>query len=154
MVEKEHPRPVDYITEEERERLVSELHRFLAWVGEQLPDVVEVQGETIKVHDVIWKCLHNKQVSEKEKDHLTDLIRLLEMQEKHDEEALLRANLTRGEAKKLYHESASLIRAVMDLKECEAGEVKLREPSEENKKKIEDARRWLNFLKTIGKKSS
>ncbi len=154
MAEKEQHRRGDYISEGERERLVSELHRFLAWVGEQLPDVVEVQGETIMVHDVIWSCIHNKQVSEKEKDHLTDLIRLLEMQEKHDEEALRRANLTREEAKMLYHESASLIRAVMDLKECEAGGVKLRESSEENKKKIEDARRWLDFLKTIGKKSS
>jgi ABC-type transport system involved in cytochrome c biogenesis ATPase subunit len=55
---------------------------------------------------------------------------------------------------KLYHESAALIRAIMDLRECEAGKVSLKESKEEIMRKIEDAKRWLGFLKNIGKDST
>jgi hypothetical protein len=142
----------DVISDEERERLISELHRFLAWVGEQLPDKVDVDGKTIKVHDIIWDCMHRKEFSEQDKEHFMELIRLLETKEKYDEETLARANLTREEAKKLYHETASLIRALIDLRECEGGKVKLKESGDDIRKKIDDARRWLDFLKSIGKK--
>jgi len=39
------------------------------------------------------------------------------------------------------------------LKECDAGKVSLKESSDEIKQKIDDARRWMGFLKTVGKKS-
>ena len=96
--------------------------------------------------------LHRKQISQKEKEDFMELVHLLEAKEKQDEETLHRANLTREEAKRLFHESASLIRAIMDLKECESGRVKLKGSGEDIKKKIDDAKRWLSFLKTVGKK--
>ena len=142
----------EYISKEEREHLLSELHRFLAWVGEQLPEKVEVNGKTIEIHDEIWHCIHQKEFSRQEKERFMELARMLEEKVKLDEEALQRAALTREEAKKLYHESAALIRAVMDLKECESGKVKLKGEGEEIRKKIEDAKRWLGFLKNVGKK--
>lgn len=37
----------DYITDEERQHLISELHRLLVWVGEPLPDIVNVQTTAI-----------------------------------------------------------------------------------------------------------
>ncbi len=142
----------EYISLEEREHLLSELHRFLAWVGEQLPEEVRVEGEMIQIHDVIWRCIHQKEFSQQEKEQFMELVRMLEEKVKLDEDTLQRANLTREEAKRLYHESAALIRAVMDLKECESGKVKLKGESEEIKRKIDDAKRWLGFLKNVGKK--
>ncbi len=154
MAEQKQLKLDDYISLNEREHFLSELHRFLVWVGEPLPDEVEVNGETIKLHELIWRCIHKTELSESEKERLMELVRLLETKEKHDEEVLQRANLTHDEAKRLYHESAALIRAIMDLRECEAGKVKLKESSEEIRKKIEDAKRWLGFLKGVGKKLS
>ncbi len=142
----------EYISPEDRERLISELHRFLAWVGEELPEDFEANGERIKIHDIIWSCIHKKQISQKEKQDFMELVHLLEAKEKQDEETLHRANLTREEAKKLFHESAALIRAIMDIKECESGKVQLKGSGEDIKKKIDDAKRWLSFLKTVGKK--
>ena len=142
----------DIISEEERERLLSELHRFLAWVGEQIPDEIDLEGKSIKVHDIVWNCIHQKEFSEMNRERLLELISILETREKYDETALARANLTREEAKRLYHETAALIRAIMDLRECEGGKVKLKESGEEIRKKIDDARRWLDFLKSVGKK--
>jgi hypothetical protein len=144
--------PDDYISPEDREHLISELHRFLAWVGEELPEDFEANGETIKIHDIIWSCIHKKQISQMEKEDLMELVNLLEAKEKQDEETLHRSNLTSEEAKKLFHESAALIRAIMDLKECESGRVQLKDSGEDIKKKIDDTKRWLGFLKTVGKK--
>jgi len=147
------PRLDDYISEEEREHLLAGLHRFLVWVGEQIPEEVEVNGKSIKLHELIWRCIHKKGLSEQEKERLRELVHLLETKEKHDEEALRKASLTREEAKRLYDESAALIRAIIDLRECEEGKVKLKESGDEVKRKIDDARRWIDFLKTVGKRS-
>ncbi len=113
MVEQRQLKLDDYISLNEREHFLSELHRFLVWVGEPLPDEVKVNGETIKLHELIWRCIHKTEFSEQEKERLMELVRLLETKEKHDEDVLQRANLTHEEAKRLYHESAALIRAIM-----------------------------------------
>jgi hypothetical protein len=42
----------------------------------------------------------------------------------------------------------------MDLRDCEAGRVKLIESKEDIKQKVDDARRWVGFLKNVGKKNS
>ncbi len=152
MKEQEEPTIDDYISEEEREHLLAGLHRFLIWVGEQIPDEVLVNGKSIKLHELIWRCVHNKELTDDEKKRLLELVQFLETKEKHDEEALRRAKITREEAKRLYTESASLIRAIMDLRECEAGKIKLKESREEIRQRIDDARRWIGFLKEIGKK--
>lgn len=153
MTRKEEHNLDDYISPEEREHLLAGLHRFLVWVGEKIPDEVEVNGKSIKLHELIWRCIHKKELSEQEKNRLLELVHILETKEKHAEEELHKANLTREEAKRLYDESASLIRAIMDLRECEAGKVKLKESREDIRRKVDDARRWIGFLKNVGKKS-
>ncbi len=153
MPQKEHPDLDELITPDEREHLLYGLHRFLVWVGEELPDKVEVDGEDIEIHDLIWRCIHKKDFSEQEKQRFVELIHILEAKEKLDEESLKKASLTREEARKLFHESAALIRAIMDIRECEEGTVKLKETDVEIRQKIDDAKRWIGFLKNIGKKS-
>ena len=153
MNQKEQPGLDELISPEEREHLLYGLHRFLAWVGEPLPENVEVDGNNIEVHDVIWSCIHKKEFSEKEKKSFLELVRMLEEKEKLGEESLRKSSLTREEAKKLYHESAALIRAIMDIRDCEAGNVKLKEPDIEIRRKIDDAKRWIGFLKSVGTNS-
>ncbi len=152
MTKKEQPVLDELISPEEREHLLFGLHRFLAWVGEPLPEMVEVNGKDIEIHDLIWRCIHQKEFSEKEKKRLMELVSMLEAKEKLDEEKLKKASLTREEAKKLFHESAALIRAIMDLKECEAGKVRLETRGNELRNKINDAKKWIDFLKNVGKK--
>ncbi len=154
MNEEESVKLDDYISMEEREHLLNGLHRYLIWVGEKVPDEVLVNGKNIKLHELIWRCIHNKEISEEEKARLLELVNLLETKSKQDEEVLSKTPLTREEAKRLYNEIASFIRAIMDLRECEAGRVKLKEPRDEIKQKVDDARRWIGFLKNVGKKNS
>jgi hypothetical protein len=143
----------EYISKEEREHLLNGLHRYLIWVGEKIPDEVQVNGENIKLCELIWGCIHKKELSQDEKNRFMELVTLLETKAKHDEDILLKASLTREDAKRLYNEIASFMRAIMDLKECEEGKVRLKVHSDEIKQKVDDARRWVGFLKNVGKKS-
>ncbi len=128
MAQRKEPHNLDdYISPEEREHFLFGLHRYLVWVGEKIPDEVEVNGEIIKLRELIWRCIHKKQLSELEKKHILELVRILETKEEHDEEVLRKANLTHEEAKRLYDE-------------------------DEIRKKVDDARRWIGFLRNIGKK--
>jgi len=153
MNQEELQKPDDYISPEEREHLLNGLHRYLIWVGERVPEEVLVNGEYIKLHELIWRCVHKKDLSEDEKNNLLKLVENLEIKTKLDEEILSRESLTREEAKRLYNEIASFIRAIMDLKECEAGRIKLMGESNEIRQKVNDARRWIGFLKNVSKKS-
>lgn len=142
----------DYITDEERQHLISELHRLLVWVGEPLPDIVNVDGKIIEVHEIIWWCMHEKEFTEEEKDNFRDITRLLEKKEKYCKETLQTASLTHEDADKLYHEIASITRVIIDIKECESGNVNLKEHNEDVRQRIDDAKRWMSFLRTVGKK--
>lgn len=150
--ENTRPKHNDYITNEERQHLISELHRLLVWVGEPLPDIVNVDGKTIEVHKTVWWCINEKEFSEEEKNNFREIARLLEKKEKDCEDMLQKANLTHEEADKLYHEIASIIRAIIDIKECEMGNVNMKEPNEDVRQRIDDAKRWMSFLKTVGRK--
>jgi len=152
MQQNEQPGLDELISPEEREHLLFGLHRFLAWVGEPLPESVELEGNDIQIHDIIWHCIHKKEFSEMDKKHLMELVRMLEEKEKLDEESLKKASITREDAKKLFHESAALIRAIMDLKECEAGNIRLETRDNELRQKINDAKKWIGFLKSVGEK--
>lgn len=156
----------DYITDEERKHLISGLHRILAWVGESLPDNVNIDGRDIDIHETIWQCIHKKDFTEEEKCNFRDIANSLEKKEKDFEEVLQRANLKRTDADRLYHEIASIMRAVTDIRECETGKVTLKECNEDTiqgekhketakavlKSSIDDTKRWLNFMKTVEKK--
>ena len=144
----------DYISDEERQRLISKLHRLLVWVGEPLPDQMIIDGETIRVHEVVWSCIHKKEFTIQEKVRFEELISLLEKKEKYYEEILQRKNVTREDAKKLYHEIACILRAIMDIRECREGKVKLKESRDQLEYETKDAKRWISFLKNVRKKNS
>ena len=153
MNQKDFQKLDDYISREEREHLLNGLHRYLIWVGEKVPDEVQVNGENIKLHELIWRCIHKEELSEQEKDRFLEIVTLLENKVKNDEDMLLRDMITKEEAKRLYTEIAGFMRAIMDLKECEEGKVKLIQPRDDIKQKVDDARRWIGFLKNVGNKS-
>ena len=109
-------------------------------------------GKILEIHETVWWCIHEKEFSEEEKNNFREITRLLEKKEKDCEEKLQTANLTHEEADKLYHEIASITRAIIDIKECENGNVNLKKHNEDIRQRIDDAKRWMGFLKTVGKK--
>jgi hypothetical protein len=140
----------DIISQHEREHLLFGLQRYLVWVGEPIPEEVTIQGQTIQLHDMIWKLIHKGPLTEPEKKWVRELIHVLEYKEEFDEKSLMDEKLTFEEAKRLYHESAGLLRAIMDLKDLETGMIKKADFDEiAIKDKVEDARSWVKFMKKI-----
>ncbi|MFQ6120329.1 MAG: DUF5788 family protein [Methanosarcinales archaeon] len=149
-----HCKSGEIISEKERELFLDDLHRYLVWVGEKIPDQVKLDGKVLNLHELIWRFINKKKLSDKELEYIDKLIPLLEHKEKQDERLLETSPLICDEAEQIHDEAAGLIRAIMDLKDIEDRTIKDykkfdTEEKRERDNKVEDARRWLNFLKQI-----
>lgn len=145
----------ELISEKERELFLNDLRSYLVWVGEKIPDEVKLDGKVLNLHELIWRFINKKKLSDKELEYIDKLIPLLEHKEKQDEKLLETSPLICDEAKQIHDEAAGLIRAIMDLKDIEdrtiKGDISVKEFDTKEKldNKVEDARRWLSFLKKI-----
>ncbi len=164
--------PADLLTGRERDQLLANLHRTLVWVGVQDPDKLEIDPDLLReemekdlikpgdlppeVHPskgvidlrhLIWRLIHEKDLTDKEEAEIKELIRVLKARESRDEERLKEERLTREEAHQLFEETAAVIRTLMDLREIlERKEHKTDLGKEAVKKKMGDVKRWNAFV--------
>ncbi len=171
---------IDYLTEAERKRLLASLHHFLVWVGVKEPEQMQIDGNDLKsemkkfhqsekdlppeinagqglveLHSLIWRLINEKEITEKERLQIAELIEILEKKEKIDEEDLKVANLTQKQALALHDEAASIIRALLDfndiLKKKEHGTLTEYDAEELTRRKVNEARKWNTFMEKIKK---
>ncbi|HNW37743.1 MAG TPA: DUF5788 family protein [Methanosarcina vacuolata] len=144
----------NYITDEERKQLLSALHSRLFWVGQRIPDYVELEGETYPLHNYIWELVQKEELSESEKSKIDKCIEILSAKEMKDEKELEENSLTSEESRNLYHETAGLLRAITNLQEIESGIFKQntkRFQEQFANQRVRDAKLWLEFIKTVSK---
>ena len=140
----------EYIPQAEREHMLFELHRYLAWVGESIPEMMTIDGKDFQLHELVWKLIQKKRLIESEKKCVKWLIHKLETIEQIDEEKIEKAHLTRAQAALIQDEAAGLLRAIMDLKELEEGKIRKADLKKLNiSNKVEDARRWVKYMKQM-----
>ena len=141
---------MEQLSVSEREKLLHGLHGYLTWVGAEIPDVFEIDGTEIPLHEVVWRLINKKELTEAETAGIESLIRALEAREACDETALAKEAITREEAECLYKEAAGLLRAIMDLKRIENGAPPDRDVHRKIlQKKISDARGLLKFVDDV-----
>jgi len=143
-----------YITDEERRHLLLALHSRLFWVGQHIPDYVEFEGETYPLHNYVWEVIQKDELSPAEISRIDKCIEIISAKEKKDEKELEESSLTSEEARKLYHETAGLLRAITDLKEIESGAFKENTKRFQERfvnQRIKDAKLWLEFIKQVSK---
>ncbi|MBE0524085.1 MAG: hypothetical protein IBX40_07120 [Methanosarcinales archaeon] len=140
----------EYISQAEREHMLFKLHRYLAWVGESIPEMITIDGQDTQLHDLVWKLIQKKRLTESERKCVKWLIRKLETIEQIDEESIEKARLTRARAEHIQDEAAGLLRAIMDLKDLEEGRIQQADFEKLNiTDKVEDARRWVKYMKKM-----
>ena len=140
----------EYIPQAEREHMLFELHRYLAWVGESIPEMITIDGKDFQLHELVWKLILKKILTESEKKCVKWLIHKLENIEQIDEEKIEKAHLTRAQAELIQDEAAGLLRAIMDLKDLEEGKTSQADFKKLNiADKVEDARRWVKYMKQM-----
>jgi len=144
----------NFISEHERARLLHGLRRYVFWVGEKIPEKVEIDGKTIKLHEFIWDMINKTELSDEDKEHIERYIVLLSRREHEYESYLETAEITPEDAKKIFNRTAGLLRAIMDLKELEKG------PNREDERhfhehlvqrKVAEAKKLISFLDEIKK---
>lgn len=144
----------NYITDEERKQLLSALHSRLFWVGQRIPNYVEVEGETYPLHNYVWELVQKEELSESEKSRINKCIEMLSAKEMKDEKELEKETLTSEESRNLYHETAGLLRAITNLKEIESGIFKQNTKLFQEKfanQRVKDAKLWLEFINKVSK---
>lgn len=144
----------NYITDEERRQLLSALHSRLFWVGQHIPDYIEFEGETYPLHNYVWELIQKNELSVAEKSRINKCIEIISAKEMEEEKELEEKSLTSEEARKLYHETAGLLRAITDLKEIESGTFKENTKRFQEKfdnQRIKDAKLWLEFINKVSK---
>jgi hypothetical protein len=143
-------KPEEYITEEERKELLSALHCRLFWVGQQIPDHIEFDGKNYPLHNYVWELIQKDKLTDEDKSRIDKCIEKISAKEKKDEKDLEDKPLTHENAQALYHETAGLLRAIVDLKEIEDGTLKedIKHFQEQfASQRLKDAKLWLEFIK-------
>ncbi|MEZ5334721.1 MAG: DUF5788 family protein [Methanolobus sp.] len=143
----------DVLSEWERKQLLASLHARLFWVGEEIPYSVDIKGKKCKLHSIVWDLINKSKLTDEDIRHIDTYISYLQEKEAEDELELKTEKLTKKEAKALFNETAGLLRAIMDLKEIEDGTAKEKEQKFHetfSRERVEEARKWLSFLKDAG----
>lgn len=143
-----------YITDAERKQMLSALHSRLFWVGQHIPDYVEIEGEKHPLHNYVWELIQKENLTASEKSQIDKCIDIISEKEREDEKELEDEPLTEEQARFLYHETAGLLRAIMDLNEIESGALKegtKRFQEQFVNQRVRDAKLWLEFLNNVSK---
>jgi hypothetical protein len=67
----------EYISQAEREHMLFELHRYLAWVGESIPEMMTIDGKDIQLHELVLKLIRKKRLTALIQDQAAGLLRAI-----------------------------------------------------------------------------
>lgn len=109
----------DKISDNERNMLIKRLHRPLFWVGENIPNEVEIEGKKIKLHEIVWEIVNKTQFSKTDMENIDHFLSLLKEKEQKYEKSLEHDDMSSEEAKNMFNETAGIMRAIMDLTQIE-----------------------------------
>ena len=107
----------EYISTQERNKLLWSLRSDFAWVGKKIPESIEIDGEEYRLKDLVRELGEKEPLNPDEAAEVRALIPKLKAKAKVDEELLETEELTKAEAEAIYEEAAGLLRTAMELKD-------------------------------------
>ena len=135
----------DPLPEERRDELLERIQRGGATIGQTIPESVEILGSEMNLKEFVWETKKQGVVPPEEHDRVREVRSNLQQERDNLKERLEDDPLTRAEGEQLADTIVGLDRALAALKS-------LRDPDfgeESHRQKVEDNRRWANFLDTI-----
>ncbi|HYA32619.1 MAG TPA: DUF5788 family protein [Candidatus Bathyarchaeia archaeon] len=144
-----HLKDAATLTKKEREELLFKLNRIFTFVGTEIPEEIELDGEIVALHDVMWRLInHKKELTAEEFAAVQGLDAAIERKIKQIESTIRSQNIDEREALALYAEAQGLIRAAVELRDLEKGKL-LKSAQPESVDRNEAQKRWLSYLKKI-----
>ena len=137
------------LTRKEREELLFKLNRIFTFVGTEIPEEIELDGEVVALHEVMWHLInHKNEVTPQECAAVQRLWGAIERKIRQIESTIRSQDIDEREALVLYAEAQGLIRAAVELRGLEKGKL-LNSAQAPSIDRNEAQKRWLNYLKKI-----
>ncbi len=169
----------DYLTDEERRKLLVNLHRVLVWVGvkepaeckinrkdliyemdkfhqtkEDLPPEIDAEKSNIELHHLIWRLINEKEITDQEQQQILEIIDLLGKKERDEEDLLQKEKLTHKQAEQVFNETAGVVRALLDLKDLLKRKQHTDETLDLIQKKVSQTKKWTESFGKVEKEKS
>jgi hypothetical protein len=138
------------LTKEERGKLLLKLNRLFTFVGTEIPEEIELDGQVVPLHEVMWRLInHKRELTPEEFSAAQKLYMAVERKIHKDKSAIKSQDIDEHQALELYTEAQGLIRAAIELRDFEQGKLLDNYVKTESEKRNEAQKRWLRFLKQI-----
>ena len=134
----------EYISTQERNKLLWSLRSDFAWAGKKVPESVEIDGCEYRLRDIVRGLSEKESLDTDKAAEIRALIPKLNEKSKVDEELIETEELTKAEAESLYEEATGLMRASMELKDKLEGKG--------GEKSVDEFKRMLNTQKIVDEK--
>jgi len=145
-----HLSETEKLTRQEREKILQKLNRLFIFIGCEIPTKIEVDDETIPLHELIWKIVTSKEpLSSEELASIDKLYHDIEKRIHEEELKIKSADITKTEARELYVETCGLIRAALELRDVEKSGLSRDYSGQVIPEMIESQKSWLEYLKKI-----
>jgi len=136
------------LKEEDRSRILARIHSSLYWVGKFVPEEEMFEGREVPLRDVIFRYISNPNPSEGEVEEALALADHMERKARDLENDLkTKDDLTKGKAHLLLDEICGLLRGVEEVRTATGPEAQLK--AKALMLKVDDERRWQEFLKSL-----
>jgi len=144
-----HLKDATTLTRKEREELLFKLNRIFTFVGTEIPEEIELDGEVIALHEVMWRLInHKEELTPEECAAVQRLWGAIERKIRQIESTIKSQDIGEPEALTLYVEAQGLIRAAVELRNLEKGKL-LDSAQTPSIDRNEAQKRWLSYLKKI-----
>lgn len=135
------------LSREDRDKIVSRIHSLLFWVGEIIPQEMIIDDRKVMLRDIVFNYIVRDSHTEEERRDAETLARLLDEKIREMEREIKHGDMTRAQACDLMNEARSLMRAVDELRSTSEKDGQIKKS--ELMGKVEDAKRWQEFLKGV-----
>ena len=138
------------LTKEEREELLFKLNRLFTFIGTEIPEEIELDGQVVALHEVMWRLVnHDRELTPEEFAAVQRLYVAIERKIHEIESAIRSQDIDEHEALALYAEAQGLIRAAVELRDFEKGKLLNNYVKAASTNRNEAQKRWLSYLKKI-----
>jgi hypothetical protein len=130
--------------------LLFKLNRLFTFIGTEVPEEVELDGQVVALHDVLWGLInHKRELTPEEFSAVQRLYSAIERKIHEIESVIRSSDIDEHEGLALYAEAQGLIRAATELRDFEKGKLLDNYVQTASKESIEARKRWLSYLKRI-----
>ena len=128
--------------EYERKRLLERIEREGATVGADIPETVEVQGETVELRSFVFEVKRYDRVPPGETDRVERAKRNLRRERLQRKQRIEDGDITREEGERLVESIIGIDRALNALESLGHTDIE----AEQEAKEAADQKRWVRFL--------